>query len=94
MLNIVCMELRHFLRLATKRERAKVAEVCHDSVSYLYQLAGKHRYASALTAVRIEAVTAAVAMPSQGRLRAVRRETLVRHPEIFAPAPASVTDAR
>jgi hypothetical protein len=36
------MELRDFLRAASKRERADVAVVCNDSVSYLYQLAGKH----------------------------------------------------
>jgi hypothetical protein len=47
MLKIMCMELRRFLKLATKRERAKVAEVCHDSVPHLYQLAGKHRFACA-----------------------------------------------
>ena len=62
------MELRHFLRAASKRERAEVAVVCNDSVSYLYQLAGKHRYASALMAARIEAMT---------------REGLVRYPEIY-----------
>ena len=77
------MELSHFLRQASKRERAEVAVVCSDSVSYLYQLAGKHRYASALMATRLEAQTRAVAAGSDGRLATVRRETLVRHPEIF-----------
>ena len=54
------MERKTFLKAASKRERAEVATVCNDSVSYLYQLAGKHRYASALMAARI-AVTINVA---------------------------------
>lgn len=78
------MELKQFLRAATKRERAEVAEVCNDSVSYLYQLAGGHRYASALLATRIEAMTRRVAQRCGGRLRMVPRESLVRYPEIFA----------
>ena len=78
------MELRQFLRAASKRERAAVAIVCNDSVSYLYQLAGKHRYASALLAARLEAQTRAVAASSGGRLAVVPRESLVRYPEIFA----------
>jgi hypothetical protein len=77
------MELNTFLRAASKRERAEVATVCSDSVSYLYQLAGKHRYASALMATRIEEQTRAVAVGSAGRLAAVPRESLVRYPEIF-----------
>lgn len=78
------MELKNFLRAATKRERAEIAEVCNDSVSYLYQLAGRHRYASALLATRIEQITRRVARKSDGRLKVVPRESLVRHPEIFA----------
>jgi hypothetical protein len=78
------MELKDFLRAATKRERAEIAEVCHDSVSYLYQLAGRHRYASALLATRIEQITRQVATRSGGRLKVVPRDSLVRHPEIFA----------
>ena len=78
------MELSIFLRAANKRERADVATVCNDSVAYLYQLAGKHRYASALMAARIEAQTCAVAAHSNGRLAMVPRESLVRYPEIFA----------
>lgn len=78
------MELKDFLRAATKRERAEIAEVCSDSVSYLYQLAGRHRYASALLATRIEQITRRVARKSDGRLRVVPRESLVRYPEIFA----------
>lgn len=77
------MELKIFLRAASKRERAEVATVCSDSVSYLYQLAGRHRYASALMATRIEEQTRAVAGGSYGRLGVVPRESLVRHPEIF-----------
>jgi hypothetical protein len=77
------MELRQFLRAASKRERAEVAIVCSDSVSYLYQIAGKHRYASALMAARIEKQTREVAATSGGRLATVPRESLVRHPEIF-----------
>jgi hypothetical protein len=52
-------------------------------VSYLYQLAGQHRFASALMATRLEAQTRAVAARSDGRLDTVPRESLVRHPEIF-----------
>jgi len=78
------MDLKEFLKLATKRERAEVAAVCNHSVSYLYQLAGKHRYASALLATRIEQITRHVAICSKGRLETVPRESLVRHPEIFA----------
>jgi len=78
------MELKDFLRAATKRERAEIAEVCNDSVSYLYQLAGRHRYASALLAARIEQITRRVARRSDGRLKVVPRESLVRYPEIFA----------
>lgn len=57
--------------------------MCKDSVSYLYQLAGRHRYASALMATRIEAQTRQVAARSGGRLETVPRESLVRYPEIF-----------
>lgn len=78
------MELKEFLRAATKRERAEIAGVCNDSVSYLYQLAGRHRYASALLATRLEQITRRVARKSDGRLRVVPRESLVRYPEIFA----------
>jgi hypothetical protein len=53
-------------------------------VPYLYQLAGKHRYASALMATRIEQVSRQMAAHSGGRLELVPRESLVRHPEIFA----------
>ena len=78
------MDLKEFLKLATKRERAEIAIVCNHSVPYLYQLAGKHRFASALLATRIEQISRQVAMRSQGRLEMVPRESLVRHPEIFA----------
>jgi len=78
------MTLKLFLQLASKRERAEVAVVCNDSVSYLYQLAGQHRYASALLAARIEGATREVAERSGGRLRTVPRESLVRYPEIFS----------
>ena len=78
------MDLRRFLQLSSKRERAEVAEGCASSVSYLYQLAGKHRYASALLATRIEKATHDVATRSEGRLSAISRDSLVRYPEIFA----------
>ncbi len=78
------MELKYFLKLATKRERAEVAVVCNDSVSYLYQIAGKHRFASALLATQVEQATRQVAAKSDGRLGTVPRGSLVRHPEIFA----------
>jgi len=77
------MELKNFLRAASKRERAEVAVVCNDSVAYLYQLAGHHRYASALLAVRIEHQTREVARRSGGRLETVPRESLVRYPQIY-----------
>ncbi len=77
------MELMDFLRAATKAERGALAVVCHDSVAYLYQLAGRHRHASALLAMRIEKQTRRLAEHSHGRLSTVPRETLVRHPEIF-----------
>ncbi|MEE4109793.1 MAG: hypothetical protein V2I24_10615 [Halieaceae bacterium] len=48
----------------------------NDSVSYLYQLAGKHRYASALMAARIEATTREAASRSGGRLEALTQESL------------------
>ena len=77
------MRLNEFLKAATKRERADVATACNDSVSYLYQIAGNHRYASPWLATRIEQFTRVVAETSDGRLRAVPRATMVRHPEIF-----------
>ena len=77
------MVLKDFLRAATKRERAEVAKVCNDSVSYLYQIAGGHRYASARLSAQIETQTRVVAADSDGRLKTVLRETLVRYPEIF-----------
>lgn len=48
------MELKEFLKIASKRERADVAAACNDSVSYLYQIAGQHRYASPLMATQID----------------------------------------
>ena len=77
------MELKYFLRMATKRERAEVATACNDSVSYLYQIAGNHRYASPLLATQIEQSTKLVAASSGGRLQPVPRASMVRHPEIF-----------
>ena len=77
------MEMRDFLRASDKRERADVAVVCNDSVAYLYQLAGGHRFASAYMAMRIEKATRRVAERSGGRLKAVPRRSLVRHPEVF-----------
>lgn len=69
--------------MATKRERADVAVACRDSVSYLYQIAGEHRYASPWMATQIERYTRAVADLSDGRLEPVPRASMVRHPEIF-----------
>ncbi len=77
------MTLKEFLKVATKHERADVAAVCNDSVGYLYQLAGAHRFASPYMATLIEQVTQQVATNSLGRLKTVPRQTLVRHPEIF-----------
>ncbi len=72
------MELKQFLRAATKRERAEVARDCNDSVSYLYQLAGKHKYVSALLATRIEKITRRVAVGTKSRLKVALRDSLVR----------------
>ncbi|WP_206020056.1 hypothetical protein [Pseudomaricurvus alkylphenolicus] len=77
------MELKDFLKLASKKERAEVAIACNDSVSYLYQIAGNHRYASPILAFQIERETRRVAKTSNGRLEVVPRATMVRHPEIF-----------
>ena len=78
------MELRIFSQHATKRERAQLATVCNGSVAYLYQLAGQHRHASPQMATRLELVSRQMAAKSSGRLEIVPRESLVRHPEIFA----------
>ena len=78
------MELTTFLRHATKLERTELATVCNNSVAYLYQLAGQHRYASPHMATRIEQVSRQLAFQSEGRLELVPRESLVRYPEIFA----------
>lgn len=89
MLIFFSMELRQFLKMATKRERAEVAVACNDSVPYLYQIAGKHRHASPWLATQIERQTWLVAERSGGRLEAVPRASMVKHPEIFdgmAPA--------
>ncbi|MCH9697760.1 MAG: hypothetical protein K0U68_06635 [Gammaproteobacteria bacterium] len=77
------MTLKDFLKRASKHERADVAVVCNDSIGYLYQLAGGHRFASPHLAVQIEHMTQCIAQTSQGRLEMVPRQTLVRHPEIF-----------
>ena len=77
------MKLNEFLRAATKGERYDVAVVCSNSVKYLYQLAGGHRFASPQKAILLEASTRRVAERSDGRLKPVPRETLVRHPHIF-----------
>ena len=77
------MKMREFLRGADKRERADVAAACDTSVPYLYQLAGGHRHASAYMAMRLEDATRDVAERSDGRLQAVPRRSLVRHPEIY-----------
>lgn len=69
--------------MATKRERAEVAVACNDSVSYLYQIAGNHRYASPLLATQIERYTRIVADLSDSLLESVPRASMVRHPEIF-----------
>ena len=79
------MELKNFLRNATKSEKYAVASVCSDSVEYLYQLAGGHCFASPRKAIRIERLTRHVAKDSDGRLEAVPRASMVRYPEIFEP---------
>ena len=83
MLNDRPMKLNRFLRTATPEERKEVAAACNGSVSYLYLLAGRHRYASAPMADRIERRSRAVAERSGGRVSHVARESLVRYPNIF-----------
>lgn len=75
--------LKDFLKHATKRERAEVAAACHNSVAYLYQIAGKHRFASPVMAINIELHTRLLARRTGGRLQVVHRATMVRHPQIF-----------
>ena len=77
------MKLKEFLRKATKRERATVAEGCRTSVEYLYQLAGKHRCAKPHLAAQIEIHTRRVAKRSDRSLGAVPAATLVARPEYF-----------
>ena len=77
------MRMCDFMRAADKSERAEVAAVCNGSIGYLYQVAGGHRHASAIMALRLEKATRCVAERSDGRLEAVPRRTLVRFPEIF-----------
>ena len=84
------MELKKFLKMASKRERAEVAVACNDSVSYLYQIAGHHRYASPLLATEIERYTRIVAGLSDGDLESVPRASMVRHPEIFYGVDAGI----
>ncbi len=81
--NVLAMKLKDFLKKATKRERADVAVVCSDSVGYLYQIAGGHRFSSPLLAIKIEVKTEQVAALSNGRLQKVSWGTLVRHPHLF-----------
>lgn len=78
------MKLRTFLKHATKAEQAQLATVCSDSVPYLYQLAGRHRYASPQLAMRIEQMSRQLAARAAHRLGLVPRESLVRYPEIFS----------
>lgn len=91
---MIFMNLSLFLRRSTRQERVEVAAVCNSSVAYLYQIAGGHRFASPLMAIRIEGHTCLMASRSNGRLAAVPRSSLVRHPEIFQGSfPASGTRA-
>lgn len=77
------MMLKDFLKRATKRERAEVAVACQSSVGYLYQIAGKHRFASPIMAAQIEQSTRLLAQRTDGRLPVVPRATMVRYPQIF-----------
>ena len=77
------MTLKEFLKKATKRERAEVAVACNHSVAYLYQIAGGHRHASPMLAVKIEALTEKVAFSSGGRLHKVQSISLVRCPQFY-----------
>lgn len=94
MLNETPMKLNRFLRAATPEERREVACACNGSVGYLYLLAGRHRYASAPMADRIERLSRAVAERSRGRLAHVARESLVRYPDIFGREAFDELDAK
>lgn len=83
LLMCIGMKLSDFLKFANKAERLELATVCNNSIAYLYQIAGQHRFASPQMATRIERVSHKVADQSRGRLKPVPRESLVRHPEIF-----------
>lgn len=76
------VSLSTFLQVANKNERERVAELAHTSLSYLYQIAGKHRVPSPEVAMRIEIATETVAQEREPGLRdmpslnTVRKETL------------------
>ena len=94
MLNDTPMKLNGFLRAARPEERGEVAGACDGSVGYLYLLAGRHRYASAAMADRIERMYRDVAARSGGRLSHVARESLVRYPDIFGREALEELDAQ
>ena len=81
------MELSEFLRRASKRERADLAELCQTSVPYLYQLAGRHRRASPALARRVEAHTKAIAARTGGHQHAVPGWSLMRDPAAYESPP-------
>ena len=94
MLNDTAMSLKQFLRAAKPDERKKVAGACNGSMGYLYLLAGRHRYASAPMADRIERLSRSVSERSEGRLSHVARESLVRYPDVFGREAFEELDAR
>ena len=94
MLNDAAMSLKEFLRAATSDERKEVAGACNGSVGYLYLLAGRHRYASARMADRIERLSRCVVERSAGRLSHVARESLVRYPDVFGREAFEELDAQ
>lgn len=77
------MQLSEFLRKSSVGERSEIAKRCGSSVSYLYQIAGGHRFASARLALKIERATARLANRAPNRLGQVCRQSLIKHPEIF-----------
>lgn len=65
--------VKAWMRAATKVEREALAAAVGTSVAMLHQYAGGHRQASAETAGKIDAATAAMHKASKGRLPKIVR---------------------
>ena len=76
--NVRIMDLKTFLKLASRRERADLAMGCNVPVFILYQMAGYQRPANRQLAIRIERASRAVADRTGSRLAAVPRSRLMQ----------------